>query len=289
LGAVVLFGGLAYPVTGVAAEHTTAGIISVARGVGGGILIVALLPLFGAHLPRSGRDWLIAAAIGVGNTTLTLVGIAEATARAGPAVASVLLNSSTLIAAAVAWAALGERLSPVRTAGLLCGFAGVVIVVLADPGDVGSGGSLAIGLALALVGALGWALSGLAVRSISTRRRDLDLLGFSAAQFLVGGVLLVPVALWSGDPGSTDWSSPALWWSLAFLVVLGHTLVYVCFNAALARMPSARVYSVQFLVPLVAVAVEALRGNLPSTATVVGIVVAIAGVAVVTAPGRPAR
>jgi hypothetical protein len=45
-----------------------------------------------------------------------------------------------------------------------------------------------------------------------------------------------------------------------YLIVGGQVLVYLGFNAALGRWPSTRVYAWTFLVPVVAVAIEAVQG-----------------------------
>ena len=53
---------------------------------------------------------------------------------------------------------------------------------------------------------------------------------------------------------------------------------------ALGRWPGSRVYAWTFLAPVVAVVIEALRGNLPGALTTLGILVVIAGVAIVNLP-----
>ena len=63
--------------------------------------------------------------------------------------------------------------------------------------------------------------------------------------------------------GSTAWSDPTLIVQLAYLIVGGQVLVYLGFNAALSHWPSTRVYAWTFLVPAVAVVIEALQGQLP--------------------------
>ncbi|HEX3979127.1 MAG TPA: DMT family transporter [Solirubrobacteraceae bacterium] len=69
-----------------------------------------------------------------------------------------------------------------------------------------------------------------------------------------------------------------------YLILGGQVLVYVGFNAALSRWPSTRVYAWTFLVPAVAVLVEAVRGSLPGVGAMVGIVLVILGVAIVNVP-----
>ena len=111
-----------------------------------------MLPLFGSGLPRTRRLWAWAFAIGFGNTTLTQVGISVGTQRAGAAVAAVLLNSSPFFVALIARVWLAEPITPLRAAGLVIGFGGVLLVVLSDPGNVAHGSQLVIGFALALLG-----------------------------------------------------------------------------------------------------------------------------------------
>lgn len=221
-------------------------------------------------------------AIGLGNTTLTQVGISVGTERAGAAVAAVLLNSSPFFVAVLAWFALAEPITRLRAAGLVIGFGGVLLVVFADPGNIAHGSQLAVGLALSLLGALGWAAGGVGMRVLTQRESDLDIVGITAAQFLAGGAPLIPLVLVAG--GSTDWSGPALFAQVAYLIIGGQLLVYVGFNSALSRWPSTRVYAWTFLVPVVAVVIEAVRGALPRASAMVGIALVIVGVAIVNHP-----
>ena len=274
--------GVVYPVTDSALHHTSPIMIATLRALVGGLILALALPLLRSRLPRTRSLWAWAFAIGFGNTTLTQVGISVGTARAGAAVASVLLNSSPFFVALIARFALGEPITRVRAIGLVIGFGGVLLVVFADPGDIAHGTQLALGFVLALLGALGWAGGGLGMRVLTQREPDLDIPGHTAAQFLAGGIPLIPLALLDG--GTTTWSDPALIAQLAYLIIGGQVLVYVGFNAALARWPSTRVYAWTFLVPVVAVVIDAAQGALPGPSATVGIVVVIIGVAIVNNP-----
>jgi drug/metabolite transporter (DMT)-like permease len=194
----------------------------------------------------------------------------------------VLLNASPFFVALIARAALDEPITPLRAAGLVIGFVGVLLVVFSDPGNVAHGSQLVIGFALALLGALGWAGGGVGMRVLTQREPNLDIPGITAAQFLAGGVPLIPLVLLAG--GSTEWSGATLDAQLGFLVIGGQVLVYVGFNAALGRWPSTRVYAWTFLVPAVAVLVDAVQGKLPGFGATVGVVVVILGVAIVNLP-----
>jgi len=279
LGVAVVCAGLAYPVTAAALRHTSASVITTSRALVGGVLMLPVLRLVGARLPGSRRAWAWAAAISVGNVVLTLAGIAEGTRLAGAAAASVLLNSAPFFAALFARAWLDEHLTRRQVAGLVVGFTGILLIVGSPSGS--SGSDLRVGIVVCLSGALGWAAAGLGMRYLSTREAAFDVYGATTAQFLCGGVLLLPYLV-ASRPTPTDWSSPELWASLVFLIVGAQVVTYVGFYVALSHWTSARVFSWTFLAPAVAVGVEALQGNLPGAAATVGLVVVILGVSLVT-------
>jgi drug/metabolite transporter (DMT)-like permease len=279
LGVSVVFAGVAYPVTGAALHLTSASVIATTRALMGGVVMLPVLALAGSHLPYTWRGWAWAAAIGTGNVVLTLAGIAEGTSLAGAAVASVLLNSAPFFVALFARLWLEERMRRRQVAGLVIGFAGIVLIVASEHGP--SGSHVAAGVVVCLSGALGWAAAGLGMRYLSTRDGTFDVFGATTAQFLAGGVLLLPYLLLSRST-PTEWSQPKLWASLIFLVLGAQVVTYVGFYFALSRWTSARVFAWTFLVPAVAVAVEALQGNLPGAVTTAGLVVVICGVALVT-------
>lgn len=274
--------GVVYPVTDSALPHTSPIMIATLRALVGGVVLSALLPLMGAQLPRTRRLWQWAFAIGLGSTTLTQIGISVGTQRAGSAVAAVLLNSAPFFVAIIARFALAESITRLRLAGLVIGFGGVLLVVFSDPGHVAHGSRLVVGFGLALLGALGWAAGGLGMRVLAQREPNLDIAGITAAQFLAGGIPMIPLVLVAG--GSTDWSRPSLIAQFSYLIAGGQVLVYLGFNAALSRWPSTRVYAWTFLVPAVAVAIDALQGKLPGVAASIGVVVVILGVAIVNHP-----
>ncbi len=274
--------GVVYPVTDAALHHTSPIMIATLRALVGGAVLTVMLPLMRSRLPRTRRLWLWASAIGFGNTTLTQVGISVGTDRAGAAVAAVLLNSSPFFVALIARFALGEAITRLRAAGLVIGFGGVLLVVFSDPGNIAHGSRLAVGFVLALLGALGWAGGGLGMRVLTQREPHLDIPGITAAQFLTGAIPLVPLALLAG--GTTDWGRATLDLQLVYLVLGGQVLVYLGFNAALSRWPSTRVYAWTFLVPAVAVVIEAIQGQLPGLAATIGVAIVILGVAIVNSP-----
>jgi drug/metabolite transporter (DMT)-like permease len=278
----MLFWGAAFNVTEVALDHTTPAFTAFSRGAFGFLVLVPFLGAFGSRLPRTLRLWGFAAVMGFGGTTLSLAGLAEGTSRAGPAIAAVLLNTAPFFVAVIGRLALHERVTALRAFGLVIGFAGVLTIILA--GNSSSGEDIVIGAVLTLLGAVGYGSAGLLMRYLSLTGEPLDIMGLTAAQFLCGAVLLIPYLFLSGDVGASDWGSPDLWWSIAFIVIGAQVVAYLTFYAALTRWPSSRVYPWTFLSPVVAILIEAIRGNLPSALPTVGMAIVVAGLVVVNLP-----
>ena len=282
----MLFWGAAFNVTEVALDHTTPAFTAFSRGAFGFLVLLPFLGAFGSRLPRTLRLWGFAAVMGLGGTTLSLAGLAEGTSRAGPAIAAVLLNTAPFFVALIGRLALHERVTALRAFGLVIGFAGVLTIILA--GNSSSGEDIVIGAVLTLLGAVGYGSAGLLVRYLSLTGERLDIMGMMAAQFLCGAVLLIPYLLLSGDLGASDWGSPDLWWSIAFIVVGAQVVAYLTFYVALTRWPSSRVYPWTFLSPVVAILIEAIRGNLPGALPTVGMAIVVAGLIVVNLPAAEA-
>jgi drug/metabolite transporter (DMT)-like permease len=277
--------GAAFSVTEVALRHTTPAFTAFARGALGFLVLLPFLRMFGSRLPRTVRLWAFAAGMGFGGTTLSLAGLAEGTSRAGPAIAAVLLNTAPFFVAVIGRLALAERVTALRALGLAIGFAGVLVIILA--GNSSSGEDVVIGGALALLGALGYGCAGLLVRYLALHE-PLDVIGITTAQFLCGSILLIPYLFLSGDVGGSDWTSAELWWSIAFIVIGAHVLAYLTFNVALTRWPGSRVYPWAFLAPVVAILIEAFRGNLPGAYPTIGMAVVVAGLVIVNLPAAEA-
>lgn len=284
LGVNVVLWGASFNVTDVALAHTSPGVVAISRPLIAAAILLAAMPFAGFALPRTRRAWLYAAGVGLGSTTIALIGMVIGTEYAGPAVAAVLLNAAPFFAVLMARIAVDEKIRLMRGVGLVIGFAGVVVIVLSDPGSAGDGATLAFGVGMALVGAIGYAGSSVLVRWLSLNHQLSEFWGFTTAQFLCGALFLIPFAALYGDPGATDWSSGGLWASLAFLGLGSQLVAVVLFFVALARWPSARVMAWSFLPPVVAAAIEIARGNVPGALTLAGMAIAVIGVAIVNHP-----
>jgi len=293
----VVTAGAGYPVTSVVLESTSPALVATTRALGAALVMLLFLRLARARLPSTRRAWTWAVLIGFGNVTITLAAIAEGTSLAGSAIASVLLNSAPFFATLFGRLFLGERVTALRLAGLVVGFSGIVVVVI-SANDTGAGSNPAAGVAVCLAGALGWAAAGVAMRHVSVQDAGFDVYGAITAQFLAGGVLLLPYLALSDGLYVTGWSARFVA-GMAFLVLGAQIVTYLGFYVALKRWTSSRVFAWTFLAPVTAVLITAAQGELPGLLTTAGLLIVISGVALVnhpraeagaiTAPGRARR
>jgi drug/metabolite transporter (DMT)-like permease len=212
--------------------------------------------------------------------TIYFEGFAEGVIRAGAGNASVLASTSPLFVLVFARLFLGERMPWAGALGLVCGFVGIVLMVSSQLGG-GHGSSLALGMAVALVAGASWAVGTLLVKWLAERDPDLDIIGLTAGQYLIGGGLLVVLAFAIDGTQGTDWSSGEFWAAVAFLAIGAGVIAVLGFFGALKRLPATVVSSSQILVPVVAVLIEAVRGHPPTAVVLAGMAFAVGGVALV--------
>ena len=282
LAGAILIWGTSYWPTAVGAEHTSNVLLSGLRTAGGAVVLLLLVALTRARLPRGGLLWW-ALLTGVVMIALSHWGTTEAVARAGPGTAAIVINSAPLIVVALGWITLRERLSLFGVLGVITGFGGVVLMVSSQLGGTADRTQLLLGAGLAFAGAVGWAVGTLILRALAQREADVDLLGFTAVQFAIAGAVLLGAGVAVDGVSGTNWSSGELW---AVLVWIGpvSALGVAMFFGALGRLTAARASAALFLVPVVAVIVELARGNAPGPLVLVGMFVAVCGVAVVNVP-----
>ena len=202
--------------------------------------------------------------------------------RAGPGNAIVLASTTPFFVVILGWFVAGERISWQGLGGLVIGFLGVVLVVSSQLGG-DQDGLTAIGMAFALAAAIGWAVGTFVVKELVVRHPEVDLIGVTAGQYLVGGAALFVLSSSFEGFGGTEWSSGELW-------VVGGVRLDRRVRAgddrllrALRRLSATTATAWSFLSPVVAVLLEIALGNMPRAVVLAGMVVTIAGVAIVNA------
>jgi len=194
---------------------------------------------------------------------------------------SVLNATAPLFAALLAHFVYHERLGRWRSAGLVIGFAGVVVLTAGSVSFRSADGLLAVGAVL-VTSAL-WS-----VGANFTRRRlgGMDNLALTVGSLAVASLALTPLAAatWPVEP-------PPLraWIEMAFLGVASSGLGFLLYYRLLRRIGTVRAMSVTFLNPVVALIAGALYlGEVITWQTVAGAAVVLLGTALSLGlwPGR---
>jgi drug/metabolite transporter (DMT)-like permease len=187
-------------------------------------------------------------------------------------VVAIIISSQPLVTAAFASRFLNERILPGQWFGVFVGLLGVALVVWhkIDVREVTPGSLLGTLVALAGVTA-----ATLYQKRFSPRA---DLKAAAVVQFAASLAALLPLAvLVEGFRVAWAWE---LLGSIAFLVILASILGVSVFNHLMRRGQSTRVTSLMYLPPVFAVVAElALFRVVPTFLTVLGMLVACAGVA----------
>jgi drug/metabolite transporter (DMT)-like permease len=287
LGVAIFMWGTAFRAHAEALPHAPPLVFAAIRVIGAALVLSLIALLARRRLTR--RQTLWAALTGVLMVALSLGGVSEAIPRAGADTTAVIFNSYPFLVLALGAWLLRERVAPAGFAGVLIGFAGLITLVLSQSAQEDASDVL-LGVAIAGTVAIGWGGGTVMVALLIRSGERVDLLAFAAVQHVVGAVLLVAVAV--PGLGSTDWGSAELW-AAASWVALGSSVAgTLAFFEALRHMTAGAASTWQFLVPTIAVLVEAATGHAPGALTMLGMGISIAGVFIVSVSQRepePAR
>lgn len=199
--------------------------------------------------------------------------------RVSSGIAAVAVSSMPLFAA-VFGGFYGQWPARRETIGLLVGFAGVIVLNLGS----GLAGEIVGAIAL-LTAAAAWAFG-----SIWSKRQDMPSGPMNtAAQMLVASVALLGVGVATGE---TLPSSPTLkaTLALAYLAVFGSIVAFSAYLYVLKHARAAVATSYAYVNPPVAVLFGVLlAGETVGPYDLAGMAIILAGVAVITLRGRPAK
>ena len=197
-------------------------------------------------------------------------------------VTALILALQPLVTALIAARWLGERLTRMQGIGVVVGLAGVALVV-AHKFDLGA-------ITFGSLGAVAWALCCVTAGTLYQRHfgHDTDLRTSVAIHFVATAALLLPLGyLVEGFRITWNWQIAA---TLAYHVLPASMGAYTVFHFLMRRGQATRVTSLLYLTPPVAALCEwLLFGVAPTGLMLIGMVVACAGVAMVTRRGAEPR
>lgn len=189
--------------------------------------------------------------------------------------ASVLNATAPLFGALVAFIWLRDRPSPMRIAGLIVGFAGVLVLVWGRLSVRGDGGGRAV-----LAGLSAAVLYGISANYTKKKLSDVDPFVIATGSLIAATALLLPLAwlYWpETPPGRVSWVSAVL------LGIICTGIAYILYFRLLSRIGPAKALAVTYLIPAFGVLWGHLLLNEPVTPSmIVGCAVILVGTTLAT-------
>jgi drug/metabolite transporter (DMT)-like permease len=214
-------------------------LIAARIGIGAVFLILVLARRGGlSHLyPNAARLTLL----GAMNSAVPFSLFAYAVLSVTAGFASVLNATSPLFGALVAFIWLRDRPAPMRIAGLVVGFGGVLVLVWGRLSVRGDGGDTAV-----LAGLSAAVLYGISANYTKKKLGNIDPLVIATGSLIAATVLLLPLAwlYWpETSPGRVSWMSTVL------LAVICTGIAYIMYFRLLSRIGPAKTLAVTYLIP----------------------------------------
>jgi drug/metabolite transporter (DMT)-like permease len=246
-------------------------------GVVGALLLAVLAVARGQSLyvPRKMWGRLVLAAVLNVSGWMVLMGLALLWLPASEA--ALIAYTMPVWASLIAWPVLGERPTLLRTLALVMAFAGLASI-MGGNGIAASEAKLP-GIVMALVGSIGFA-----VGTVLSKRHPLHLPPIPGAAWQVG-LGCLPVAIVGLLLETSHWGAvtPLGWWLLVYSVLGQFCIAYVCWFAALARLPASVAAIGTMAVPVIGVVASAIALHEPLGAgQIAALIFTLAGVALAT-------
>ncbi len=242
-------------------------------GVIGAFLLAGVAVAIGQSLKVPRAQWPRLVLLSLLNVTswMALMGLALTYLPASEA--AVIAYTMPVWAAVLAWPILGERMTWLRVIAMAMALAG--LVALMGGKGVSTNSQTLPGIALALWGAFNFALG-----TVFAKRWPLTLAPVTSAVWQVGigclPVALVGLAIESPHFGNLS----TLGWSLfTYAIIVQFCIAYLCWFAALQRLPASVAAIGTLLVPVIGVLASAgALGEPLGTGQIAALVLTIAGV-----------
>ena len=238
-------------------------------------IFVLLLLVMRVPWPKDGRTWMHAAIVGSMMHGIYLGGVFFAVKNGtSGGISALIVGVQPLLTAVFAGVLLSERLSKKTWLGFILGFVGISLIVWHQAGDTGGW----VGISSCIAGLVAVTTATLYQKRFAT---SIDLRVGSAIQFAAAAVLMWVFAI-SSETMVVDWTGEAIFamaWLVLVLSIGAVTLLYILIRQGAAY----KVASLFYLVPpVVAVEMYFLFGETLSMTALIGMAIAVIGVALVT-------
>ncbi len=211
----------------------------------------------GMGLLRGAITWRLLALAALGGVAIVLnwLLLFVSYSRASISISTAVYNTQPFMLVGLGAVFFAERLTVNKLTWLAIAFAGMLLIVLAQPGGAGagagaySGSDYLAGIMMALGAAFFYAVAAIITKKLAGTPPHL----IALIQVCVGMVMLAPFAHLSQLP--TDIGT----WSILVTVGVAHTgLMYILLYGAIQKLPTHLTGSLSFIYPIVAIMVDFL-------------------------------
>jgi len=243
-------------------------------GIAGGALLALLAVLRGESLRVPAGQWprlLLSAFLNI-TCWMTLMGLSLLWLPASEA--AVMAYTMPVWASLLAWLVLGERMSLLRIVALVMAFAGIAALL----GGNGIDASLTKlpGIVMVLTGAFAFALGTITAKRLPVA---MPVIAYAALQIGIGCVPVALAGLVFEHPSISALSSLG-WTLIAYMTIVQFCIAYVCWFAALERLPATVAAIGTMAVPVIGVIAAAVALHEPlGPGQIAALVFTLAGVA----------
>jgi drug/metabolite transporter (DMT)-like permease len=286
-GAVCLIWGTTYLAIKVALDTIPPFLMGGIRYVIGGALLAGWVIARRQALPPVGEWWHLSV-LGFLMITVGNGGVVWGEQYLASGLTAVLIATAPFWMVAIdALLPHAERLSRRQAAGLLIGFAGILLLVWPD---LALGGSISRGVVTGVL-SVQLACIGWSVASAYTRRHAVsrNVLGVAAVQMFFGGLFMLLIGTLRGE-WSLLYFSAKTGAVLVYLTLFGSVLAFAAYSYALRHLPIATVSLYSYINPVIAVALGTMLLGEPFRVSMIAAAAVIAlGVVAVRPPKRLSR
>lgn len=246
-----------------------------------GLLAVGIAWVLGQRIQLDRRQWIAVILFGFCQNTLYLGLNFTAMQWVEASVAVIIASALPLLVAAASWIVFGERLKPLAIFGLLAGFGGVVLIMVARL----SGGTDLGGVLLCVAGVIALTIATLLVRGAISKGNILMIVGL---QILVGSATLLPLSL-ATEVWEVNWTR-SLVLAFTYTTLMPGLVATLVWFSLVNRIGATRAATFHFLNPFIGVAIAAMVLNETMTLRdVIGVSVVMVGILAVQLSSRGPR
>ena len=250
----VLWGGSFFFV-GIAVKELPPFTIVVLRVGLAAIMLFVACRLTGVRIPTDRRVWAAFFGMGILNNVVPFSLIVWGQTHIASGLASILNATTPLSTVIVAhFLTSDEKMTGNRLAGVIVGFAGVVVMI--GPAALDGFGTDILAQLACLAAALSYAFAGVYGRRF--KRMNVAPMATATGQVTASTILMIPVALLIDQPWTLAMPSPATWGAIFGIAVLSTALAYVLFFRILASAGATNLVLVTFLIPVSAIMLGSL-------------------------------